>query len=178
MNNVELFRKDKDDISNFNIWAECNKVTGDELKKFFDDVYNTVRLGEILYDNKYTELTKVIKRAMFLKVYNVIFSSFAKVGTYESLITVIKSVFGETAKIEFESSKAGVLEIRIGQRGIDSVRWVTKSGESIVSKGSKDTIIFQAFINKMSVEWALELFNQFLRPAGIHYEISIPYENN
>jgi hypothetical protein len=176
MNNIQLFRKDKDDISNFNIWQACNALTMTGLKDFFDDAYNTVSLGEILYDNKYTELSKAIKREMFLKVYNVIFLGVAKIGTYETLITVIKSVFGGDAKIKFENPKAGVLKISIGQHGIDSVSWVTKDGKNMASK-SGDNLIFQSFINQISVEWVVSLVNQFLRPAGIHYLISIAYDN-
>jgi hypothetical protein len=176
MNNIQLFRKEKDDISNFNIWSTCNDLTLRGLKDFFSDAYNTVSLGEILYDNKYIELSKAVKKEMFSKIYNVIFSSFAKLGTYESLITIIKSVFGEDAKIKFENSNACELHISVGQHGIDSVNWVTKDGKNIVSKSGAN-LIFQACINQISMEWVINLFNQFLRPTGVHYSISIAYTN-
>lgn len=174
MNNKQLFRKEKDDTSNYNIWQACNEYTLAQMKLFFDNAYGSKGLGEILYDGNYIELVKAIKRSIFLASYGAIIASFKKTGTYESLITIIKAIFGADAGITFTVDSPGVLGIDIAQHSSDVLNWVTRDNQSIVTRND-DNLIFQVFINQVYIDEVINLFNQFLRPAGIVYLINITY---
>jgi hypothetical protein len=181
MNDIQLFRKDEDDIKNRNIWLACRDFTLNGLKEFFKDAYETLSLGEILYDEKYLKISKAIKKDVFKNIYDTIFLSFAKIGTYESLITILKSVFGQEAKITFENPAPGVLEFSVEQSAIDKVEWAVKingqdSGDTmVIKKGDTTTnedFIFQLSINEILMQDVIDLLDKVLKPAGMHYVIN------
>lgn len=117
---------------------------------------------------------KAIKRSIFLASYGAIIASFKKTGTYESLINIIKAIFGADAGIVFTVDSPGVLGIDIAQHSSDVLNWVTRDNQSIVTRDDNN-LIFQVFINQVYIDEVINLFNQFLRPAGIVYLINITY---
>ncbi|MDR2426816.1 MAG: hypothetical protein LBD46_06550 [Endomicrobium sp.] len=170
----QLFRKEKDDISNYKIWKACNDYTLANLRTYFENAYSSQGLGEIIYDGQYIEISKAIRRDIFLQSFDTIMQSLDKTGTFEMLITIIKAIFGADAGITFNMTSPGVLEIDIEQHSSDVSNWIAKDGENIITIDG-DNLIFQIFINQIYIDEVINLFNQFLKPAGIVYFMNITY---
>ncbi|MDR0676050.1 MAG: hypothetical protein LBF97_03300, partial [Elusimicrobiota bacterium] len=52
-----------------------------ELQKFFDDAYNCYKLGEALYDENTTVLTRAVARDVFARSFNQIIEKWQFVGS-------------------------------------------------------------------------------------------------
>jgi hypothetical protein len=170
----QLFRKEKDDIANYKIWKACNDYTFANLRTYFENAYSSQGLGETIYDGQYIEIFKAIRRDVFVKSFDAIMSSLNKTGTFETLITIIKSIFGEDAGIAFTVSTPGVLGIDIEQHSSDILNWVSRAGQNIITIDDNN-LIFQVYINQIYIDEVINLFKQFLKPAGIVYSINITY---
>lgn len=174
MNKFKTLRDNEDSLKNHDIWKTPNDFSISQMQVFFDNAYSTKELGSMLYDGNYLELSKAIKKDIFMQSFSKIVESFDSTGTYESLITIIKSIFGEDCEMEFLEPYPAVLYININQHSSTIFNWVTKTGNKI-NATSGSYIVFQSFINQILLDDVVSLFNKFLRPAGVTYKVRISY---
>jgi hypothetical protein len=174
MNNIQLFRTEKDDLANYSIWYSLRNWHNQGLKEFLDDAYNSYKLGEILYDEKYSKLSRTIKKDIFLTSFNAIFKSLNKAGTYDNLIEIIRAVFGQDAQITFTEPAPAQLNVNIVQNASDLVDWVSSDDDEIVTEDD-DNIAFVALVRQIYLDEIINLFRQILIPSGIYFTISITH---
>lgn len=171
----QLFRKEKEDISNYNIWKSVKEFVLSGITEFFNNAYSSKGLGELLYNPKYADIVRGISKDIFVKTYSQIFESFNAPGTYNNLILILKAIFGENCLIQFENPSPGVLNINITQYAAERSKWITKPDEDFIINNESDYIVFNEFISQTYIDEVVVLFKQYLQPEGIFYNININY---
>lgn len=86
---------------------------GSEKQSFFEGAYWNRSLGQILYDLNLVPLARAIQERFFLNSFYELISSFQVIGTYENYLTVLHSIFGSDAVIEFTQNAPADLLITI-----------------------------------------------------------------
>lgn len=145
---------------------------------FFDEAYNTFTLGEVIWDSGRSPLANAIPRAVFREAFSALFESFTFAGTFESYLTVFRSVFGPDVGVEFEVPAPGKLNINIIAAGVTLSEFVARRivddvyvFDEIVDEAG-DNIVFQSF-KGLESEYELEQMLFEMVPAGIYTQISL-----
>src|SRR5690606_24665272 len=81
--------------------------------EFFDEAYESYKLGEVLFDSMRDPMSGVILRENFRRSYFAIHDLFTRPGTFEFYLDVYKRVWGEDVDVEFVVPSPGVLQINI-----------------------------------------------------------------
>lgn len=110
---IELFNDEAETIQVDNVSKKLFDYIGVEKEEFYNDAYNNQSLGAILYDNTLLPLTQAIQRSFFLISFSQIIDSFRIVGTFENYLTILHSIFGDDAVIEFTRTAPANLQIDI-----------------------------------------------------------------
>ncbi|MDR0485938.1 MAG: hypothetical protein LBH29_04355 [Elusimicrobiota bacterium] len=172
----QLFRTERDDLSNYAIWQFLHRYTIDGLKVFFANAYKTYAFGEILYNERYGKLCRVIAKDIFLNSYDAIFRSLNKAGTYENLISIIRAVFGADAAIEFSEPAPAVLNVNIVQNASQVVYWKTKDRDLLTDTEDGGKFVLTAMVRQIYLDEIINLFRQILIPSGIYFTIQITHQ--
>lgn len=123
---MQWFKGDDDELVIFGMPAETINFIGGSLTEFFDDCYNCVPMGELLWDNDLVPLKNAIKREIFIGSFQEIFNAWALAGTFESYITVFKKIFGDEVQVTFTVPAPGKLEIDIVTTGVQIKDFVAR----------------------------------------------------
>lgn len=86
---------------------------GVQKDSFFDGAYSTGPLGDLIYTDSRSPLSKAILQSIFRATFNDIFAAFVVAGSFESYISVFKKIFGDTVGIVFTVPAPGKLQIAI-----------------------------------------------------------------
>jgi hypothetical protein len=172
---IQLFRKEDKDYSNYDLWTACNDYVLEGLKDFFDGAYKNIEFGEMLYDEKYTKLIRTLAKDLFSFSYDSLFRSLSKAGTYENLIAIIKAVFGSNSTVEFEEPSPAVINLNIVQSASNIFDWVNKPDEAYMLTDDGDNLVFLVMLREIFTDEIINLFRQILIPAGIYFNITIVY---
>jgi hypothetical protein len=175
---LENFRNQSEDEKNKAIWKALNTYIISSLQDFLENSYTDVDFGSLIYDNNYTVLTKFIERDIFLKSFPAIFASFTSPGTYENLITIIKSIFDPQSDVFFEEEFAK-LKITITQPKNSVINWInTRAAGGEISDiiddvYTPDELVFVEQVRLVRMEEIVELFVEYLVPCGIRVEVVV-----
>lgn len=171
----------KGDAKELKFDAAGAAVTGplsDEKTEFFDGAYSCFVLGELLWDNQLSPLSRAIPRVIFREAFASIFESFRVAGTFESYLTVFRQIFGADVEVTFTVPDPGKLEIDIVATGIELFDALTRYIENnqyvldelIDDEG--DNIAFQA-IKGFESQAELEKMLFEMVPDGIWTQITL-----
>ena len=174
MNNIQLFRREEVDVKNFALWLACHNHTMSGLSDYFNDAYGNKKLAEVIYSGEHADFFKLIKKSIFIKCFSALLESANRIGSFETLTTIIKAIFGHSANVVYSVPAPGILSVDITQHSSDSLEWVTVSGGEIKTLDDEE-IIFVSLLNKIYIDEIINLFKQFFCPAGIIYKININY---
>ncbi|MDR2708642.1 MAG: hypothetical protein LBC07_01520 [Elusimicrobiota bacterium] len=175
MNNIQLFRKESADLSNYEIWTACNNFVFEGLSAFYNEAYRNYGFGELLYNEKYTKLIRTLAKDLFTFSYDAIFRSLSRAGTYENLIAIIKAVFGKNSTVDFEEIAPAVINLHITQSASTLFEWVDLPDENFMLTKDGDNIVFLMMIREIFLDEVINLFRQILIPAGVYFDITISY---
>lgn len=153
---------------------------GVDLEKdtFYQDAYESMPLGDIIYLDNRSPLANAIPQDIFRQSFNEIFTSFQSAGTFESYILVFKKIFGDTVGIDFTVPAPGKLVIDIEADGIELSNFVARYIEDNayvyeeVIDEEGDNIAFQT-IKGFQSQYELEQMLFEMVPAGIFTEINL-----
>lgn len=98
---MQYFNGDADEIKVVNATNLLFANQQQALDGMFQGVYNSKPMAEFLYDNQLVALSQVINREVFIETINEIFEAWSFAGSFESYLTVLKKIFGESSVIEF-----------------------------------------------------------------------------
>lgn len=85
---------------------------------FFEGAYSCFKLGEVLYDSGRAPLANAIPRDIFREAFSSIFDSFLVAGSFESYLTVFRTIFGDDVVVTFTVPAPGKLNIDIVATGL------------------------------------------------------------
>lgn len=149
-----------------------------EKDDFFDGAYACFVLGELLWDNQLSPLSRAIARDIFRESFATIFDQFRFAGTFESYMEVFRAIFGEDVEVEFTVPAPGKLQIDIAAVGIvlsDLVaRRIVNNAyvlDEIVDYDG-DNIALQS-IKGFETQYELERMLYEMVPDGIYTEITL-----
>lgn len=156
---------------------ECETLSA-QKNDFFTDGYSCFKLGEILYDNDLSPLANSIPRDIFRESFSDVFEAFVDVGSFESYLTVFRSVFGDAVEVTFTVPAPGKLNIAIVATGLAlyniAVRTIVEDeiviDDLIDDEG--DYIVLQA-VKGFESQYELEQMLYEMVPAGIYTQISL-----
>lgn len=156
------------------------QIISNSLTECFDGIYESVPMGQFIYDNKLVPLTNAIKRDVFASAFSEIFDAWQTAGTFESYLLVFRKIFGENVDVEFTVPDPGKLqiEIDISSSGTELSPWVAREivDNSYVFHNVVDDvgdqIVFQTQLGVQS-QSELEKILFTMVPNGIWTEISL-----
>lgn len=150
---------------------------GAALDLMYQQVYQSREMAEFLYDNNFVALSNVINREVFINTINEIFDAWAHAGTFESYLTILRKIFGNSAIIEFEVPNPGCLDINIISTAYEVANFVArqKVGDGYqyfnIVDGDGNRIVFY---NLMSSDGQLDITKiiKTIVPGGIFVTIT------
>lgn len=145
---------------------------------FFDGAYECFKLGEVLYDSGRAPLANAIPRDIFREAFASIFDSFLVAGSFESYLTVFKTIFGDDVDVTFTVPAPGKLQIDIVASGLALFDLIGRSIQDDVYV--IDEIIDQdgnniagQSIKGFDTQYELEQMLFEMVPDGIYTEITL-----
>lgn len=171
----------KGDATELKMTASASPVLSNisvSLSEYFDKLYSTVPLGELVYDQMRFPLTNAIKRDIFIGAFAELLQSWSFCGTFESYILVFKKIFGEDVDIDFTVPAPGKLQIDITSAGVQNFDFIARSivddayvYDNVVDDVG-DQIVFAA-VQGLETESELEKVLFTMVPNGIYTEVSL-----
>ena len=175
---VQYFKGDETEIKFFNCIDPIATILSEQKSDFFDQALTCYILGQVLYDTGRAPLANAIPRSIFAESFAGIFNAFLSAGSFESYLTVFRSIFGDDVEVEFTVPAPGKLQIDIQATGLVLFDFVSKYvmdnnyvyDEIIDDAG--DNIAFQS-IKGLESQYEVEQMLFELVPAGIYTEITL-----
>jgi hypothetical protein len=138
-----------------------------DLKLIYNELLDLPQVSDILYDSEVFEFSAQFDKLYFRNLSRMV-STYQNLGSYESVISVIKGIFGGQANILFENDgktwKLSNLGVSVGFitifNGIDFV--VQTDGTSLMEVVSN--------VRELGLTDIIRLLHYFM-PAGIKYTI-------
>ena len=149
-----------------------------QLDDFFDDAYNAMPLGDVIYESGRSPLSNAIDQDIFRQSFPEIFDAFTVAGSFDSYLTVFRKIFGDEVEVEFGIPAPGKLTIDILADEIELSNFVARNVENneyvyspmITQDG--DNIVFQS-IKGFKTQYELEQMLYEMVPAGIYTVITL-----
>lgn len=161
-----------------NLIVPILSVYNSEKTVFFDEAYESYRLGDILYDLDASPLAGNISKDIFRTSYFAIHQLYTRPGTFEFYLDVFRALFGDDVDVEFVIPAPGKLLINIDVLSIQLVNLqarriedgayvyydlVTETGDNIVAQVTQGPRT-QSEIDAIMIE---------LKPQGIWVETTL-----
>lgn len=175
---AQYFKGDATELKYYESTTEITQTLGVELTEFFDEAYACFILGELIWDNELSPLSTAIPRDIFRESFSAIFDSFLFTGSFESYMTVFRSIFGEDVEVTFTVPAPGKLNIDIVALNVvlyDFVARYINDDEYILDEiidDEGDNIAFQS-IKGFESQYELERMLFEMVPVGIFTEITL-----
>jgi hypothetical protein len=175
---MQYFKNDEIEKKIVNVGQKIFSAIQNDCLLFFNNAYDSWKLGEVLYDEKTTDFHISIKRDIFKKSFNQIFEKWRVVGNFESYITVFKKIFGDNSEITFERISPAHLKINIQTTNNNVSEFLVRKIEDevvednlLITSDTADTIMFQDVLGIENFEEVQAILNS-LNPAGIYLEVN------
>lgn len=175
---AQLFKGDELERKFFEAGSPAFDETSQQLDLFFDGAFDAYALGEILYDSGRSPLANAIPRRIFREAFASIFNSFLVAGSFESYLTVFRTIFGDDVVVTFTVPGPGKLQIDIVAAGLQLDLFVTRYIENnaylfdYIVDHEGDNIVFQT-VKGFETQYELEQMLFEMVPDGIYTEINL-----
>lgn len=175
---AQLFKGDDKEIQFYQSGRTIAEVLSASKSEFFDQAYACAVLGELIYDNSLAPLANAIPREIFRETFSALFDSFLFSGSFESYLSVFKSIFGDDVDVTFTVPGPGKLNIDIVATGLATYGIILRE---IVDDAYQyhtlvddvgDRIVAQA-VKGFESQYELEQMLFEMVPAGIYTEITL-----
>lgn len=150
-----------------------------QLDDFFDDAYNCMILGDIIYESGRSPLSNAIDQEIFRQSFQEIFTAFTVAGSFDSYLTVFKKIFGDSVQVDFTVPAPGKLNIDIIADEVELSYFVARTVENneyvyspMITQDMVDNIMFQS-IKGFKTQYELEQMLHEMVPAGIYTVITL-----
>lgn len=150
------------------------QVLEGELRLFLQNAYKGEGMGRVLYDTGLAPLVNVLPRDTFAAAMNALVANFRAAGTFESYISVFKTIFGADTDVAFEILGKARLRINIAAKRMGARLWRTTSGALVQSKDGK-VFAFQRTVQSGDYYEARQVLT-ILTPGGVYLEITFKNE--
>lgn len=175
---MQYFKGDADEIKFYESIKPILTQLSVEKDDFFSGAYSAFSLGDVLWNSGAIPLKNAIKKEVFRESFDAIFNAFVYVGTFESYMTVFKSIFGDDVEVTFGVPAPGKLTIDIVAAGIQLSNFVARRIEdnayileNVITQDG-DQIVFQS-IKGFESQYELEKMLFEMVPDGIYTVISL-----
>lgn len=128
---VQLFSTDDDEKRIYEVWKKLISQTNIDLQAYFNDVYKSKTLGEVLYDLQILPMWDIIERDLFVRVYWEIIQAQEKNGSVDSFIKLINTIYQGQCAISIEKDPMHIkIDVTTGFRFTN--HWVDKTKENFI----------------------------------------------
>ena len=175
---VQKLIDDNEENKFYNVWLALFNQTMSDLQDYYDLAYESQLLGGLIFDNKLSEIAKIISRELFIKTYWQIFNEEKKNGTVDAHLYILYAIFGSSATIYVETVNPLHVKYYIQTNTIQLQNWITKLGDNMVTKDG-DNIMFRLILSNLTNE---ELANLLKATANygeyLEFEIETDSDEN
>lgn len=175
---VQKLIDDNEENKFYNVWLALFNQTMSDLQDYYDLAYESQLLGGLIFDNKLSEIAKIISRELFIKTYWQIFNEEKKNGTVDAHLYILYAIFGSSATIYVETVNPLHVKYYIQTNTIQLQHWITKLGDNMVTKDG-DNIMFRLILSNLTNE---ELANLLKATANygeyLEFEIETDSDEN
>lgn len=174
----QYFKGDANEIKMDTVGSEIMDISGHALDQFFDEGFLAADFLLMLYDEGRMPFSDRIPREAFIAFLVECIANANFIGTYESYIFLIQSIFGADSIIFFEETDPGVLTMTVSASNSVTFEWVGRefngvSYDSIeMVDDTGDRLAFSGFPGIDSEAELQQLLAEFI-PAGIWADISL-----
>lgn len=146
---VQKLINDREENKFFNVWLQLFQQTMSDLQDYFNLVYESNLLGGLIFDNKLSEIAKIINRDLFIKTYWQIFNEEQKNGTVDAHLYILYAIFGSNATIFVDQRSPLYVRYLIQTNVITLNNWLTKQGDQMVTKNG-DRLMFRSLLSGLT----------------------------
>ena len=162
----------------YQVWVGLWNQTMVDLLAYYTLAYESSIMGQIIFDNQLADIAKIISRDLFIKTYWQIFREQEKNGTIDAHLYLLYAIFGGDSTIYVEHPHPLHTIFHIQTKQISLNQWVTRLGDSMVTK-SGDNIMFRTVFANLSNEEILELLKATANYGEyIEFDLSIRDTDN
>lgn len=146
---VQKLINDSEENKFFNVWLQLFQQTMSDLQDYFNLVYESQLLGELIFDNQLSEIAKIINRELFIKTYWQIFNEETKNGTVDAHLYILYAIFGSNATIYVEPISPLYVKYLIQTNTINLESWITKAGDQMITSEG-DRLMFRSILSGLT----------------------------
>lgn len=146
---VQKLINDSEENKFFNVWLQLFQQTMSDLQDYFNLVYESQLLGELIFDNQLSEIAKIINRELFIKTYWQIFNEETKNGTVDAHLYILYVIFGSNATIYVEPISPLYVKYLIQTNTINLKSWITKAGDQMITSEG-DRLMFRSLLSGLT----------------------------
>lgn len=140
---------DSEENKFFNVWLTLFQQTMSDLQDYYNLVYESNLLGELIFDNNLSEIAKIINRELFIKTYWQIFNEESKNGTVDAHLYMLYAIFGANATIYVEQTGPLCVKYLIQTNTITLYEWLTKQGDQMITSQG-DRLMFRTLLSGLT----------------------------
>lgn len=153
-------------------WQYCADFPLKDLDTWYKNAYSDVKLGQVLLDESVFDFSVVIDPTFLTEQYEAIVQAFGEIGTFSSIETMIKAIFGEEVTISFSDGDIDPaieqyhLNVEIYETTIDFYQWKSKDGR-LIGDDDGNQILFKTVFSYLNAEQARFVLSSIIA-AGIY----------
>lgn len=146
---VQKLINDREENKFFNVWLQLFQQTMSDLQDYYNLVYESDLLGQLIFDNQLSEIAKIINRDLFIKTYWQIFNEETKNGTVDAHLYILYAIFGSNATIYVDQQSPLCIKYLIETNTITLNNWLTKQGDQMITKDG-DRLMFRSILSQLT----------------------------
>lgn len=146
---VQKLINDTEENKFYTVWLRLFEQTMQDLQDYFNLVYESNLLGQLIFDNQLSEIAKIINRELFIKTYWQIFNEEQKNGTVDAHLYILYAIFGSSATIFIDQTSPLYVRYLIQTNTITLNNWITKHGDQMVTKNG-DRLMFRSLLSGLT----------------------------
>ena len=171
---VQYFKGDETELKFYNSAAPLMDATSADLSAFSEDAYLAADFLLMLYDAGRFPFSDRVPRAAFVSFIKGCISNSNFIGTYESYIFLVKSIFGADSEVFFEETDPGVLNMTVSTTSSVAFDFVVLDGSTITTLLTAEGETLSLFgIAGIENEAELNALLAEFVPAGIYPNIEL-----
>jgi hypothetical protein len=150
------------------LWEKEFEIVGNDLKLYYQNSLRSQEFRDIVYQSNLLEFGNYYGQEFFSDV-SLILSSYQNIGTYESIISIAKGIFGSQVQISFTGDN--MQDINISSSANAEYPMVDVDNNSIVDINNNQLVSIDNRLNLEAnkIEQVIRLF----LPVGVKHNITL-----
>lgn len=177
---MQNFKGDAKELKMQTVVDPLLDLTDAALNDFYLNGFDCSAFLLMLYDDRRMPFSERINREAFVDFVRLALTNFPVIGTFESYLFILKSIFGPNSEIRFNVPAAGKLAIEVEAVANSEFEFIAREfvdGEYVFHEMidyDLDTLMFRGVVG-IDTEYELSLLFAEIMPAGIFPEISLAF---